>query len=248
MAIRDNHNKPVNPVAKYYKWSSKERSFSYYDKEAEMTIVVPELNFILLDRTAYISGYHQATSTGVISNFVKNTKEEILKVRTQKGMQIAEGLYADIKEKVQTQDGEYTVGIYGWDTDNKEMIHIAARGAVLGAMITAKPRMKDGFKYNAKDSGEELKNGGIKFFAPRFQSVSFDQDEYNIALNIGDVLAEYFKAYFASNGQEDTVTLDPKLVNVAKVAVDHPVTSGHEFGADLPDIETVLDEVNITQF
>lgn len=202
-----------SPVKKYLSWSSNEKCFTYWDKDAKANkkLALP-VKFIHYDEFATIKGWHDPSESGMYSNEVKSTKTEKLVVRTFKGGKvIAEGLYQDIKPSVNSAGGDYHVSLYA--ELNGEIINISLKGAALGTWSNFSKDHRKFFlgSYINVIGAQDEKKGSVKYSVPVFQigdkieeSVSASSDKNY------DELASYFKARKASGNSTAEETSAPQ--------------------------------------
>ena len=97
-----------NPSQRFIEWGGEEGILSYWDKDLKESITVnPPFTVMVLDELSTITGYDGKNKCGVYSNEIKDTKTEVLTVKSFKGGEIAKGLYADIKDKIKPMDYKY---------------------------------------------------------------------------------------------------------------------------------------------
>ena len=102
-----------NPSTKFLQWKSNEKCFEFYNKETQQKVSVPlPFKFLVLDEMHTVSGWNDASSSGIFSNEVKFISKEVMTVKPFKGNEIAKGLYKDIKEKIVSAGGHYVKSIY----------------------------------------------------------------------------------------------------------------------------------------
>lgn len=194
---------PSSPVTKYLEWSSAERKFHYYDKTAGKQIFLDlPMKFIFLDSKATIKGFNPTTQSSIYSNDVANTKNEKFVVRSFKSASpLAEGLYQDIKSKIEEVGGKYHASIYAF-SDTLGVINIAVKGDALKEWSNFTTASRKSFlgSYIEVAGAEERKNGAVKYAVPVFKvggnislSVSEESDKKY------DELMAYFKSRVASN-------------------------------------------------
>jgi len=120
-----------HPVKKFLEWKSNLKTFTFYDKEKgeDVEVALP-FKFLFLQHYAKIDGYNEATNGGIGSNEVYNTTTETLTVFAFKGGIIAEGLYQDIKTKVEAAGGKYHRSIYVMLEDGS-VSNISVRGSAV---------------------------------------------------------------------------------------------------------------------
>ena len=198
-----------SPVKKYLSWSSNEKCFTYWDKEAKENkkLSLP-VKFIHYDEFATIKGWHDPSSSGIYSNEVKSTKTEKLVVRTFNNKILADGLYQDIKPSVNSAGGDYHVSLYA--EMNGEIINISLKGAALGTWSNFSKDHRKFFlgSYINVIGAQDEKKGSVKYSVPVFQVG--DKIEDSVSQNSDknyDELVSYFKARKASgNSSTDEVS------------------------------------------
>lgn len=189
-----------NPCKRYLQWDSEKGEFNWYDKDAKAKVpITTPFEFLVLDELTTIKGFYEKENTGVWSNEVKNTKTQALTVRTKSGV-LEEGLYQDIKDKLDTYGAGYTRSLYIGvkNEDNEfEIWNIQMKGAAFSGWLefckTAKNKI-----YSEKVSFVSFrsdKKGRVTFTVPEF-ALSACSDEDNTAAKQLDVeLQDYLKYY-----------------------------------------------------
>ena len=158
MSISNSDSIP-NPSQKWIKF--KKGKFVYWDKEKEAEIEIPRpFTFVVLDQLATITGWHDPSESGIVSNEVHSTQFEELTVRTYKGESLAKGLYGEIKDNIKASGGRYTTSIYALLND--ELVNFKFAGASLSEWISNKP--KSHFIKIEKVKSE--KKGDVEYFVP----------------------------------------------------------------------------------
>lgn len=104
----------ASPIKRYLQFSGSTGVFSYYDREAKDRVELDELEIIVLDVRASVTGYNSTSKAQITSNLVAETGSEKLKVtswKDGKSTDIAEGLYKEIKDKVKSAGGKFTTNV-----------------------------------------------------------------------------------------------------------------------------------------
>jgi hypothetical protein len=109
-----------NPASRWFEFASGvDGGFvRYYDKEAEKQVALGDANtggtftLILLDELATVKGWHDASESGIFANEVRDTRQDILVVKSFKGGELASGLYADIKDRIVAVGGHFVSSCY----------------------------------------------------------------------------------------------------------------------------------------
>jgi hypothetical protein len=190
-----------SPVKKYLSWSSNEKCFTYWDKEAKENKKLPiPVKFIHYDEMATIKGWHDASGSGIYSNEVKSTKTEPLTVRAFKGGEIATGLYQDIKGKVNASGGDYYVSLYA--ELGGEVVNFTFKGAALMTWSNFSKENRKQFLGNYINvlSASDEKKGSVKYSVPVFTiGNNIDASTSDLSDKNYDELVAYFKARKANS-------------------------------------------------
>lgn len=185
-----------SPANRYFEWSSTDKAVKWYDKEAKENVLVElPFTFIVLDMLSTVKGFSDADGGGIWSNEVRDTRKDILTVRTKRGIK-AQGTYQDVKGSVEgarycrsvyiayrNDDGELTIGNFQMHgTANAEWIEFGKQTKVYGTAIQV-------------IGSEERKKGSNKFHAPVFATVSASDETIAQAVELDKELQVYLKAY-----------------------------------------------------
>jgi hypothetical protein len=191
-----------NPSQKFLKWKSNDKCFEYWDKEEKKNVTVSlPFKFLVLDEMHTISGWNDATSSGIYSNEVKYISKEVMTVKPFKGNEIARGLYKDIKEKVNAAGGHYMKSIYIMLEDGT-IANIQLKGSAVQAWgeFTQKSRARLSDEWVEVSSAREGKKGAVKFYVPEFKyNKSLTEKESGQADLVFNVLEAYLKAYLVKD-------------------------------------------------
>lgn len=174
----------------------------FYDKEKKENVKVEgEFAFILLDELATIKGWHEASSTGIYSNEVKDTRQEVLIVRNFNKETLAEGVYKTIKDRVVAAGGKYCASLYIAYKDGKELkiANLSLKGAGFGPWLEfAKNNRADIYKKAVFISGTtEGKKGRVTFQMPVFSLKEIAEETNDQATELDQQLQTYLKSYLA---------------------------------------------------
>ena len=199
----------VNPAVKFFEWNGGEGSLYFYDKEAKEKVTV-ELPFtcLPLDELHSVTGWSDSADSGIYSNAVKDMSD-IMNVRTFSGMDIAKGVYKDIKDTVKSKGGKYCKNIYiAIKTD--EGLKIAClnlTGADSGAWMEF-AKKNDVFKNAVQITGSTIgKKGAITFHVPELKTVKVAPETDAEAIELDKELQAYLKAYLQRNSVERPVVV-----------------------------------------
>lgn len=187
-----------NPSKKFLEWKSNEKAFSYFDKEKKENVKVElPFKFLVLDQLHTVSGWNDATSSGIYSNEVKFISKQVMTVKPFKGNEIAKGLYADIKEKVKNAGGHYVKSIYIMLEDGT-LANIQLKGSAVQQWgeFTNKSLSRLPEEWVVVDKAVDGKKGAVKYTTPGFTfGGSLSDKEAAQADLVFDELETYLKAY-----------------------------------------------------
>jgi hypothetical protein len=206
-------NTNPNPSTRWFEWNGEHGLIRYYDKETKKNIDVgSDFTFILLDQLGSVRGWHDASDSGIYSNEVKDTRQEVLVVKSFKGGTLAEGIYKDIKDRVNSVGGQFVANCYiAFKLDKTLAIgSLRLKGAALGSwMEFTKANRADLYKKAVKIHGfTEGKKGRITFRMPvlTLADISPTTDAQAIALDA--TLQEFFASYFQRTKREQVEVHD----------------------------------------
>jgi hypothetical protein len=193
-----------NPASKFICWSGSKGKFYYYDKElgekGENVYFEKEIYVIPLDELSTIKGFHDRSQSGIYSNEVKNTTKEPFIVKAFKGGLIADGLYQDIKGKL--EGGDYAKSVYcalinikADKTTELELVNLSLHGSSIGPWIDAKIQVDSGNVIILKPSTNSLKKGQTVYFAPEIIKSKVRQDILEKCKMMDRDLQIYLKGY-----------------------------------------------------
>lgn len=198
-----------SPCTRWFEWAggSDGGIVRYYDKEAGKQVDVGEkFAFLLLDELACVKGWHDASDSGIYSNEVRDTRQDVLVVKSFKGGELASGLYAQIRDRVGNFGGHFQGSCYiaYKDGDKYKLGNIGFKGAALNAWVEFKKQAgrKDGRPAYYVDAVringyEEGTKGRVVYRVPRFSlaPASEEANEQAIALDkeLQSFLSEYLK-------------------------------------------------------
>ncbi len=193
-----------NPSVRWFEWSGKMGEFSHYDKEAKAKVAVPlPFQFVLLDELSTIKGWHDASESGISSNEVRNMRLEPLVVRSFKGGELANGLYATIKDKVAASGGHYVANLYigAKIGSSLQIASIQLGGAALSAWFEFRKASGDDLYKKAITVGsfKEGKKGSVVFKVPQFKLVDLTPATHEAAVELDKRLQSYLDDYFRSS-------------------------------------------------
>jgi hypothetical protein len=209
--------KTSNPANKFIEWSGSRGQFEYYDKEeaARVKLETP-IYIVVLDQLTMFTGFDEPNNCGIYSNEVGNSLKEKIVIRSHKGGVMAEGLYADIKDKV--KGANYTKSVYAClispKSGNLELVNFKFTGSSIGAWIDC--NVKDDGCVIVLDSNPEIfKKGKVEFYQPTVTKSKRRDDILDKAKGEDISLQAYLKSYkqqdatYPENDTKATVIDEP---------------------------------------
>ncbi len=190
-----------NPCKRYMEWNSENGEFQWYNKETKEKIAVNlPFEFAVLDELTNIKGYYEKQSQGCWSNEIKDLKTQPLTVRTKNGV-LLEGLYAEIKDNLDTYGCSYTRSLYigvkneegEWEIQNLQL-----KGAAFSGWLefTKEAKQKVYTQSVICHNFRNEKKGKVTFTVPEFKLSSIDASDNDALKDLDRELQDYFKYYF----------------------------------------------------
>lgn len=199
---RPNENTNPNPSTRWFEWNGETGVVRYYDKEAKKNVDVgSDFQFLLLDQVGRVGGWHDASDSGIYSNEVRDTRQERLIVKSFKGGTLAEGIYQDIKHKVNSMGGQYVANCYIAYKNGGGALSIGSlkfKGAALNAWVEFSKAHRDELNEKAiRIKGfTDGKKGRIVFRVPILTLQSVSPEMNDAAVDLDDQLQTFFDGYF----------------------------------------------------
>lgn len=189
-----------NPATKFLNWKSNDKCFSFYDRETKENVLVHlPFKFLVLEEMHTISGWNDATQSGIYSNEVKFISKETMTVKPFKGNEIAKGLYKDIKEKVKAAGGHYVKSIYIMLEDGS-LANLQLKGSAVQGWgeFTQKGKQRLVDEWVSVDKAIDGKKGAVKFTTPDFKFLqSITDAESELADDCFNLLEAYLTTYLS---------------------------------------------------
>ena len=202
MSRSNPHDNAPNPAVRWFEWNGEHGIVRYYDKDAKKNVDVgSEFTFVLLDELASVRGWHDASGSGIYSNEVRDTRQDVMVVKAFKGGTLAEGVYKDIKDRVNTQGGQFVANCYiGFKNGGGKLAigSLRFKGAALGAwMEFRKAHRGDLYKEAIRICGyTEGKKGRVIFRMPVLLLHALSPEANADATALDKVLQEWLSGYF----------------------------------------------------
>jgi hypothetical protein len=194
-------NSNPNPATRWFEWSGEHGVVRYYDKEAKKNVDVgSDFTFILLDQLGTVRGWHDASQSGIYSNEVKDTRQDAMVVKAFKGGTLIEGIYRDIKDRVNALGGRFNANCYIAFKNGGNQLALGAirfKGSALGAwMDFTKEHRDDLYKKSIRIHGyDEGKKGRIVFRTPKFTTKDISPETDAAAIVLDRQLQEFLASY-----------------------------------------------------
>lgn len=197
-----NENGIPNPAVRWFEWNGEHGVVRYYDKDEKKNVDVgAEFTFLLLDQLASVRGWDDASESAIYSNEVKDTRKDVLVVKSFKGGPLVEGLYKDIKDRVNTLGGQFVANCYIAFKNADGELSIGSmrfKGSALGAwMEFSKAHRADLYKKAVGIRGfQEGKKGRVVFRTPVLKVIDTTPETDQQAVGLDAELQTFLKGYF----------------------------------------------------
>lgn len=219
---RPTQNTP-HPCVRWFEWSGSNGVLKYYDKDEKTEKTIPD-GFVcmVLDDLSAVRGWDETSESSITSNEVRDTRSDVMVVKSFKGGEIAHGLYKDIRDRVASKGGHYVSNIYvAFKLDGQLQLGcLQLKGAALNSWVDFKKEHKKEIEKKAlKFAGvEEGKKGSVKFKTPKFALIDITTETDAMATEVDKKLQEYLDTYLAkkpSQATESQTGLPPSTDSVA---------------------------------
>lgn len=202
MSRSNPHENAPNPAVRWFEWNGENGVVRYYDRDKKENVEVSaNFKFMLLDELGSVRGWHDASGSGIYSNEVRDTRTDMLVVKSFKGGTLAEGLYKDIKDRVNNLGGQFVANCYVAFKNGGAGLSIGSlrfKGAALGTwMEFRKAHRSELYKKAIAITGyTEGKKGRITFRMPVLQITELSAESDAQAKALDAELQEWLKGYF----------------------------------------------------
>lgn len=194
-------NGTPNPATRWFEWNGENGVVRYYDKDKKENVDVgADFTFILLDELGSVRGWHDASQSGIYSNEVKDTRADVLIVKAFKGGTLAEGLYKEIKDRVNAVGGQFNANCYIAFKNGGGQLALGSlrfKGAALGSwMEFRKEHRSDLYSKGVRIHGfTEGKKGRITYRMPVLSLVDVTPATNDAAIALDARLQEFLTGY-----------------------------------------------------
>lgn len=198
-----------NPSRRWFEWAAgaQDGFVRYYDKASQQRLQVNlPFTFLLLDELSTVKGWHDPSESGIYANEVRDTRQDTLTVRAFKGGELAQGLYANIRDRIRAMGGHYQTSCYIAFKNGAELeiSNISFKGAALNAWVEFKKANRGGiYKQAVVITGYvDGKKGSTSFRMPTFALKPCSEATQNAGLALDQELQTYLKAYLSIRRDE----------------------------------------------
>jgi hypothetical protein len=201
-------NGAPNPAVRWFEWNGETGAVRYYDRDVKQNVDVgADFTFILLDQLGSVRGWHEPSQSGIYSNEVKDTRQDAMIVKAFKGGTLAEGIYKDIKDRVNAIGGQFVANCYIAFKNGGDALSIGSmrfKGAALGAwMEFCKAHRSDIYKKAVRINGfTEGKKGRIVYRVPVLKAIDVSPETDTAAVTLDKSLQEFLAGYLKRNKRD----------------------------------------------
>lgn len=238
----------ASPANRFFEWSAERGDLQYYNKETKENVSVKlPFGFLVLDEVSQVGGGTkvQGKFDGYWSNAVKDLNSQIITVKSKGGI-VAQGLYADLKDR---KGLHYVKGLYVayYDDDKTLQIgYIKFKGSSLGAWFEFCKSHRDIYKgaFVIKSKSEVINGDKGDYYTPVFSHKNdITPETESAAIELDKEVQKYFKAYFAHKGTDESPEpaedfSGPKTA-AASVGGFNPAEANAAFNEDADDDDSI---------
>lgn len=236
-----NQNDP-NPAARFFEWNGESGLVRYYDKDAKENVDVKlPFTFLLLDELASVRGWHESSKSGIYSNEVRDTRTDTMLVKAFKGGILAEGLYKDIKDRVNAVGGAFNANCYVAFRNGKELAIglLNFKGAALGAWMEFRKANRSTMYAKAINivGFVEGKKGKVVFRVPTFELRDVSEATNAEAVALDQTLQAYLTGYLSRRTSDKA---EPHVDDLPERDIHDDIDTGdvQDF-VDTPDVDEI---------
>ena len=240
---RSNPNQhQTNPATRFFEWNGENGNIRYYDKEKKANVEIDlPFTFLLLDELACVNGWHDASSSGIYSNEVRDTRTDVMVVKAFKGGTLAEGLYKDFRDRVAAQGGKFNANCYiaFKGPQGLQIGSLKFKGAALGAWMEFRKANRNSLYSSAiAISGfTEGQKGRIVYKMPAFSLKPVSTETNAEAVALDKTLQQYLEGYLSRKTDDKADTIVPTVADDDMPVFD--INADMEPLNDLPDDSSI---------
>ena len=195
-----NESRTKSPVKYYVSFSGETGAFTYWD--GEKNVQLEDLDLIMLDTRASISGWSDANNARIFSGYFRSTKDKVA-VRCG-NKDLMEGSYAVDKEKIKAAGGKFQTNVFALADINGDwtLVNLQMSSSSLMAWTSFVDENKLGTIYKSLirvSKGPQEKKGRVLFFKPSFALEALPDD---LATTADNVYKNTLKPYLEQFDQE----------------------------------------------
>jgi hypothetical protein len=217
-----------HPAVRWFEWNGEQGNVRYYDKDAKQKVDCgTEFTFLLLDQLGSVGGWHEASQSGIYSNEVRDTRQDVMLVKAFKGGTLAEGLYKAIKDKVAVAGGYFVANCYiafKAEDDGLEIGSIKFKGAALSSWMEFTKANRAALLKKAVKivNFTEGKKGRVTYRVPVFALADVSEATDNIAKALDAQLQEFLSSYLTRTKREQVDAAAHDAYDAPHVSHDAP--------------------------
>lgn len=195
-----------NPATRWFEWNGEKGGIRYYDKDAKANVDVSDFSFILLDQLGSVGGWHDASDSAIFSNMVRDTRQDVLVVKSHKGGVLAEGVYKDIKDGINAKGGQFValcfVAFKG--DDGLQIGALRFKGAALSAWMEFTKANRSALTKGAVaiTGFTEGQKGRVIYRVPTMKPKPVSPETLAAAVSLDAELQEWLDAYLRRTKRE----------------------------------------------
>lgn len=131
-----------NPATRWFEWSGGNNGgfVRWYNKETKQQVPVENFTFLYLDELSTVKGWHEQSESSIYANEVRDTRQEVLVVKSFNGGELVSGIYQQIKDTIVARGGHYCASLYiaYKEGDSLKVGNLSLKGAAAGAWMDFK--------------------------------------------------------------------------------------------------------------
>lgn len=233
MSLSNPTTQARNPATRWFEWDGANGAVRYYDKATKKEVVVPDkFRFIWLDQLATVKGWHDPSESAIVSNEVRDWRQEVIVVRAFKGGRIAEGHYANIKDRVGADGGHFCASIYlAYKDGDLKLGNFGLKGAALNAWVEFLNANRSSISPGTKEELANLKSviitgfkegkkGKVVFRTPVFALGPISPETIAQCVVLDTTLQTYLKSYFANTKVDQVQSTSAAVPHEEQVPAD----------------------------
>lgn len=160
-----------SPIKYYISFGGETGAFSYWDSVEKKNVALEDLDLVVMDTRATITGWSDEHGARIFSNTFKSTKDKINVRAGDKDLLV--GTYAEDKEKIKGLGGKYQTNVYALADINGDWVPVILQlsSSALSAWseFTETNKIWDIYKsLLVVRKGPQQKKGRVTFYTPEF--------------------------------------------------------------------------------